>query len=237
MFQPASIKMCTLTYLPTSTGFILTHNRDELSSRPTSNSIVDEHGIHFPKDLKAGGTWFAAHKTKGVACILNGGSKTYTRKNEYRQSRGLIPLHYFNFQDVDAFLKGYDFSDIEPFTLICARHDSLSVLVHNEFDTYLEKVNKHTPQIWASTTLYTQVARTKREKWFANWLEKHPDPQESDILNFHQKAGDGDPENDMIMSRWGMLSTSSITQISFQKSGFQFYFHNLISGKKDLLKK
>ena len=227
--------MCTLTYIPSSKGFTFTHNRDELSSRPTSDTIIVENEIYFPKDLRAGGTWFATVPGKGVACILNGGLKPYKRKVQYRQSRGMIPLHYFDFENSQAFLGNYDFNEIEPFTLITASQNELIAIIHDEEATYQQVLPHNQPHIWASTTLYTEEVRNKRKRWFTEWLSKNPCPSPSEILNFHRNAGDGDSENDMIMSRWGLLSTSSITQAQFGENSLQMDFFNLISDKSDHL--
>ena len=53
----------------------------------------------------------------------------------------------------------------------------------------------------------------KREQWFASFLNNHPTPTQQDILNFHRFAGDGDKQNDLLMTRDEVYTTVSITSI------------------------
>ena len=57
------------------------------------------------------------------------------------------------------------------------------------------------------------------------------DFSQSAILDFHRTAGDGDPENDLIMNRSNMVRTTSITSIVKSNSTFEMYFSDLLSGK------
>ena len=60
--------MCTVTYIPTPEGCIITSNRDEKITRERALSpqeyLIDGKKIIFPKDPKAGGTWVAHNETK-----------------------------------------------------------------------------------------------------------------------------------------------------------------------------
>jgi hypothetical protein len=57
----------------------------------------------------------------------------------------------------------------------------------------------------------------KREQWFASFLNDHPIPTQQDVLNFHRFTGDGDKQNDLLMTRDGMYTTVSITSILLTK--------------------
>lgn len=230
--------MCTLTYIPLKGGFSLTHNRDERMDRASSNSFQKEvicgHEVYFPQDLEAKGTWFA-HNTSATLCILNGGSSHYNPKPPYRHSRGLVLLHFFKYKSVEAFYKSYNFTDLEPFTLIIAQNKALYKLVHDHERTNLQPLNPLKAHIWSSTRLYTPKIRAKREGWFSNWLKAHPTANKEEILDFHLNGGEGNPEYDFRMSRWGLLKTVSITQL-YQKTNLnQLYYHNFESGATDTL--
>ena len=54
--------------------------------------ILPNKKIIFPKDAKAGGTWFAAADTGVIAVLLNGAFKKHIAQPPYRKSRGLILL-------------------------------------------------------------------------------------------------------------------------------------------------
>lgn len=90
--------MCTVTYISTPKGFVLTSNRDEIISR--SDTVLTEEKsafgerLFYPKDPLANGTWFAFTPTR-LVCLLNGGFTKHKRVLPYRKSRGLIVLERF----------------------------------------------------------------------------------------------------------------------------------------------
>ncbi len=229
--------MCTLTYLPTPNGFILTHNRDERMDRPTSKEFqqkkVGSQTLYYPEDLEAHGSWIAFSDTGKAACLLNGGSKTYERKVPYRKSRGLVVLESFEFGSVSEFHEEYDFSDIEPFTLLIKSNQEFCKITHDVDKTSLEFLDPATTHIWSSTTLYTKEVREKRKKWFEQWLSKKPDLNPDNIRAFHNSAGDGDTENDLVMSRWGILKTLSITQISIENHTASLVYQDFVQSSGD----
>lgn len=209
--------MCTLSYIPVDQGFIFTHNRDERTDRLSSKKIVQKQigkkAIYFPQDLEAKGTWMAHSPKFRSACILNGGEKSYTRKTAYRKSRGLMVLESFETESIGDFYQNYNFRDIEPFTLIIKGQKEFYVIVHDEDSTQLKGISPAEKQIWSSTTLYSAEVREKRELWFENWNSTKPEYLPQNISDFHRSAGDGKKENDLIMSRWGIVKTVSMTQI------------------------
>ncbi len=232
--------MCTLTYIPTDHGYIFTHNRDERMDRPTSKDFrkqkSGEQVLYFPQDLEAKGSWIAFSSKGKSACLLNGGSMAHARKEKYRKSRGLVVLESFDFKDTKAFYKNYNFDNIEPFTLIVGDLYELVKIVHDENETTFEILDKTVSNIWSSTTLYTIEVRKKREQWFKNWLLKNHSLNASQAFDFHRNAGDGDHENDLVMSRWGMLKTLSITQISVAKNQASLSYHDFIQSTVDQTK-
>ncbi len=229
--------MCTLTYLPTNDGYIFTHNRDERMDRPTSkdfktiNNGIQE--LYFPQDLEAHGSWIAFSNKGKSACLLNGGSIAHTRKEKYRKSRGLVVLESFEFKSITSFYEKYDFKDIEPFTLVVRDTHELIKIVHDENETTLDLLDKNTSNIWSSTTLYTKEVRFKREQWFRSWLMKSGSQTAEKVFDFHNTAGDGDNENDLIMSRWGILKTLSITQIAVSGNEAALSYHDFAQSSID----
>lgn len=229
--------MCTLTYLPTPSGFIFTHNRDERMDRPTSREFRQKHlgtqTLYYPEDLEAHGSWIAFSNRGVAACLLNGGSKTYVRKVPYRKSRGLVVLESFQYHSVKDFHNNYDFSGIEPFTLLIKSSKEFCKITHDEDETSLTLLNPNNTHIWSSTTLYTKDVREKRKKWFEAWLSKKPELNPDNIRAFHNSAGDGDTENDLVMSRWGILKTLSITQISVEEQTAYLVYQDFVQASGD----
>lgn len=209
--------MCTLSYIPADPGYIFTHNRDERTTRLSSKNIIQkklaEKTVYFPQDLEAQGTWMAHSPKFRSACILNGGENNYDRKPNYRKSRGIMVLESFETNSIQEFYKNYNFENIEPFTLILKGEDAFCAIVHDEDSTKIRHFNPDEKHIWSSTTLYSKEVRQKREHWFNNWIATNPKLIPNSITNFHRSAGEGNEQNDLIMSRWGILKTVSITQI------------------------
>ena len=119
--------MCTVTYLPQSgNSFILTSNRDEDVLRQTALPIdkykINNVQVYYPKDPKAGGTWIATGSNGFTVCLFNGAFKAHKSTHNYRKSRGLVLLDFFNYQNQYDFIAQYDFSNIEPFSYL---NDSL----------------------------------------------------------------------------------------------------------------
>ena len=87
--------MCTVTYIPTPEGCIVTSNRDEKITRERALSpqeyLIEGKKIIFPKDPKAGGTWVANNETK-IIVLLNGAQEKHIPKPNYRKGRGLVVL-------------------------------------------------------------------------------------------------------------------------------------------------
>lgn len=231
--------MCTLTYIPQKEGFIFTHNRDERMDRATSDKIQttkskrNSNTIYFPQDLEAKGTWIAFSENNTAACLLNGGSLPYNRKDSYRKSRGLVVLESFDFKTPYSFYTDYDFEDLETFTLIIKNQKGLFKIVHDEYSTVYSELNVDETHIWSSTTLYAEEIRNKREVWFQNWLESDIPKTKENIKIFHQNGGDGNIENDLVMSRWGLLKTVSISQIAQKENTTDINYWDFVKDKND----
>jgi uncharacterized protein with NRDE domain len=208
-------------------------------NRPTSKEFrqkkVGEKTLYFPEDLEAHGSWIGFYENGTAACLLNGGTKSYKRKAPYRKSRGLVVLESFEYKSVTQFYDRYNFDDIEPFTLIIRSSSGLYKITHDVDETKLDELNSKETNIWSSTTLYTEEVRNKRQKWFESWLAQKPEFTPDNIRAFHNSAGDGDSENDLIMSRWGMLKTLSITQISVGQSKARLIYQDFMQTSGDII--
>ena len=188
--------MCTVTFLPLNKReFILTSNRDEdvLRARalPVQEYLINNRTIFFPKDPKANGTWIAYDVKGYTLCLLNGAYEKHIPKNEYKKSRGLMLLDFYNYNEPEDFVEHYDFNGIEPFTLImaysCSDTDKVKLyeLKWDEKEAKLYKHDSALPQIWSSATLYSIEVVEERKMWFANWIEKNSSYTNDDILFFH----------------------------------------------------
>ncbi len=224
--------MCTVTYIPRgSNDYLLTSNRDELPSRSpkTITQIrMKKQSLYFPRDKGAGGTWISASNTNKVVCLLNGAFEKHVRKSSYRRSRGLMVLDFFEFEKTSHFFSQYQFKGMEPFTMIIRDEKELHEIRWDESTLHCKNLDPEESFIWSSSTLYDERAKTKRKKWFQNWRKANPTPELSQVLHFHQTAGDGDPWNDVVMNRNEMVKTVSITSIQKEDHTIEFTYRDLL---------
>lgn len=229
--------MCTLSYYPRpNTGYVLTHNRDELKQRGIADLpkfFEHAHGpLLFPRDPDAGGTWMAMNK-QWSACLLNGAFDRYRHNPPYRRSRGLMLLDVFNFESIRDFVRGVDFQGIAPFTMVLAGHASEPQLHELRWDgtrVFHTELNHEEAHIWSAATLYVPEVRDERERWFAEFRQKNKQADNKQLIDFHKFGGVGDPNKDLVMQK-DFAQTVSICQIriSEQKS---MWYHDLIGDRE-----
>jgi uncharacterized protein with NRDE domain len=225
--------MCTVTYVPQKNGgFTLTSNRDEAPHRSPQNitqTNLYQRNMLFPRDTTAGGTWIATSDRNRVVCLLNGAFDFHRHEPPYRKSRGLMVLEAFEYPRLADFTKNYDFCDMEPFTFILSEGEKLIELRWDGTQKYMQELNHQAMHIWASATLYTSEVQQKRVNWFEAWRKEQEDYHPERILDFHRTAGDGDPWNDVMMNRQGIVQTVSITQIINDGAEINMHYHDLVN--------
>ncbi len=235
MIQTEATSMCTLTFIPKSTSeFVLTSNRDEAPNRATLFPELYAEGdttLLFPKDALAGGTWIGTSSRKRLVCLLNGGFVAHERAASYRMSRGIIVKELLSSEDARSKINGFDFSGIEPFTLVLVDWVTDLKIFELVWDGNTPHFSEKplTPQIWSSSLLYTSKMKEMREQWFSEFLFEHINPSKEQLLRFHKTAGTGNPETDLVMDR-GFIQTKSITQVSLRDSIIMRY-EDLQQGK------
>jgi hypothetical protein len=225
--------MCTVTYLPKTKGeYILTSSRDERTLRSPAlhpkEYLLEETALVFPKDTLAGGSWIAYSETR-TTCLLNGGFIKHVSTPPYKKSRGLVLLDYFSFPNIKRFKANYDFNNIEPFTLVVIEPEGLFEFRWDGTQSFITQLNKDSPHIWSSVTLYSDEVILKRKNWFTSWLVSNTQHKTESIRLFHNIAGEGDIENDILMNRNDFMRTVSITTIERKTSGITMIYEDLIT--------
>jgi hypothetical protein len=231
--------MCTVTYLPLpDNGFILTSNRDEAiirkSALPPAKYSINNIAVFFPKDQEAQGTWIASSFNNYTLCLLNGAFEKHHHQPPYKKSRGLVVLDFFMYNNVHDYVKNYDFSGVEPFTLIIVKGRQVLELFELRWDgnaTHLKLLNSKEAYIWSSATLYKKETIAQREQWFSEWLKKNVVYTSDEILFFHHFAGNGKGKNNLIMES-GNKKTVSITCIVNGQLSRNIIYEDLV--KKNL---
>jgi hypothetical protein len=209
--------MCTVSFIPVKDKFLITSNRDEKYSRKTAVSpgmfVYNGQKLYFPKDVDAGGTWIVMKENGDAAVLLNGAFICHKAEPPYRLSRGIILLDIISAERPSVAFTKFNLQDIEPFTLVLLESNCLYEFRWDGTEKYCRQLKPGRPYIWSSPTLYDGFVTRKREQWFASFLNYHPIPTQQDVLNFHRFTGDGDKQNDLLMTRDGMYTTVSITSI------------------------
>jgi len=224
--------MCTVTFLPLKEGFILTSNRDEVKSRQANfpKTYTSKSGVvSFPQDPKAGGTWIAGCKTKMI-CLLNGAIQKHKHNPPYKHSRGKVVLDAFDAKSFSDFREHYDFSNLEPHTLVMIDYENDIEIVELKWDgnqKHITKKNQNETHIWSSVTLYPDEIIKQREHWFTQWISKNSFTVAS-IKNFHKTGGNGDEKNDLVMQRNEELKTISVTSFEHQQKKTMMIYEDLI---------
>jgi hypothetical protein len=230
--------MCTVSFIPSAGGIIITSNRDEkLVRTPALAPAAYQHKtgvITYPKDAQAGGTWFALHENGNAAVLLNGAFEKHTSQPPYTKSRGLVLLHILDSkQPLNCFLQ-MPLTEVmvEPFTLILWQEQLLYECRWDGAAKHSVRKDKSLPHIWSSVTLYAAAIRQKRENWFRQWLQQYPQPQQAQVIGFHHFGGDGNIENDLVMNRENIFSTISITSVELSEKKTAMIYNDLVTGSQ-----
>ena len=227
--------MCTVSFISSNNKFILTSNRDEQTSRPTAyepkEEIINDCKIIYPKDPKAGGTWFAIKENGVAAVLLNGAFKKHIPTGDYRLSRGLLLLQIISDTTPVAQLSKINLRKIEPFTLILFNTSRLMEFRWDGDNRYFKELDTRNNYIWSSVTLYAKDAILQREAQFARFLKGNDMIHENSIIDFH-RCNDGDFENGLVINRNDKVKTFSITQAVFEADEIELNHLDLLKNKK-----
>jgi len=208
--------MCTVSFVASNGKTIITSNRDEKVIRPSAiepkNYLINNKNIIFPKDPKAGGTWFAVDESGTTLVLLNGAKEKHTVKSSYRKSRGLIVLDIISSLSPKDFWQEINLENIEPFTIILFQDEELFQLQWNGINKEILSLDTNKNHVWSSATLYSKDIRENRSNWFYTFLESNPEVSEQEMLHFHRYTEGGNHENGLVINRNEELKTLSITQ-------------------------
>ena len=225
--------MCTVSFVPTSTGIFLSSNRDEKKTRgiALSPQIYQSESCRqlYPKDVNAGGAWIALNSFSDAAVLLNGAFEKHQVENTYRRSRGLIFLEIISENNPKEQFDSIDLNKIEPFTIILFSKGILHELRWDAFHKYQKILAIDRAYIWSSSTLYDSATVRKREHWFSVWLSQNSEPSLDQILSFHKFGGEGDRHIDIRMNRNNVLYTVSITSIELKGEVGIMHYQDLIN--------
>jgi uncharacterized protein with NRDE domain len=228
--------MCTVSFVCANDTIIITSNRDEKIIRPSAippkNYTLKGKNIIYPKDPKAGGSWYVVDENGTVLVLLNGADEKHQVHLSYRKSRGLIVLEMISSTSPKEFWNEIDLENIEPFTLVLFQEKQLFQLRWNgtEKSTVVLKTDKN--YVWSSSTIYSKDIREQRSNWFYSFLDANPEITEEKMLHFHRYTETDNNEHGLVINRNDELKTLSITQAVIEKNKVMIHHLDLIADKE-----
>ncbi|MGO4821960.1 MULTISPECIES: NRDE family protein [unclassified Flavobacterium] len=231
--------MCTVSFIKSQGKVIITSNRDEQTSRPSAiapkNYILGGKNVVYPKDPKAGGTWYAVDERGTVLVLLNGASEKHIIRSPYRKSRGLVVLELIASLSPKEFWNTIDLHNIEPFTMVLLLHDQLFQLQWDGSNKITQELDVNEKHIWSSSTLYPKDVRAYRVKLFNSFLQQKKWIAEEDMYQFHRYTDDENQENGFVINRNNELKTLSITQSVIQMDNVSIIHYDLLTQEKSTI--
>lgn len=224
--------MCTVSFVKAKGKIIITSNRDEKVFRPSAieprNYWINHKKIIFPKDNKAGGTWYAIDEYSNLVVLLNGAEEKHVVKESYRKSRGLIVLDLISAVSPWQAWQDLNLDGIEPFTLVLFENQRLFQLRWNETEKSTLELDPDQNHIWSSSTLYAKEIREERAHWFRTFLDTKPEVTEEELFRFHRYTEEDNNEHGLVINRNDVLKTLSITQTVIDQNKVEVFHHDLI---------
>jgi uncharacterized protein with NRDE domain len=228
--------MCTVSFVCANDTIIITSNRDEKVIRPSAipprNYTLNGKNIIYPKDPKAGGTWYAVDENGTVLVLLNGADEKHQVQLSYRKSRGQIVLEMISSASPKGFWDEIDLDAIEPFTLVLFQNEQLFQLRWNGVEKSTVDLDINVNYVWSSSTLYSKKIREKRADWFYTFLDANPKITEAKMLHFHRYTEVDNNEHGLVINRNDELKTLSITQSVIEKNKVMIRHLDLIADKE-----
>jgi uncharacterized protein with NRDE domain len=228
--------MCTVSFVCTNDKIIITSNRDEKVIRPSAippkNYRLNGKNMIYPKDPKAGGTWYVVDENGTVLVLLNGADEKHQLELPYRKSRGLIVLDMISSTSPKEFWNEIDLEKIEPFTLVLFQEKKLFQLRWNGAKKSTVDLEIDKNYVWSSSTLYSKEIREQRSSWFYAFLDSNSEITEDKMLHFHRYTEADNNEHGLVINRNDELKTLSITQSVIEKNKVMIHHLDLIAAKK-----
>jgi hypothetical protein len=210
--------MCFVSFIPTSTGYLLGSNRDEHILREPAQAPLlkmmesSQKKVLAPADGKAGGTWIAAREDGWSIVLLNGAFEKHIAKPPYRHSRGLIIPRLMEQELPPLIWEDFPLHQIEPFTLIMTNGKELWEMRRDEDRSYQRALDCRIAHCWSSATLYNPEQQQIREDWFMNWLDATTETDARSLMDFHQ-SHPGPETYSITLKRENGIETVSTTLV------------------------
>ena len=235
--------MCIVTYVPYSSGFIFTSNRDENPNRPTKiptyhykNGTVQV----YPKDEVAGGSWFGIHLNHNItASLLNAQPKHFPKKNKSRGKFLIECLTSVRGNHLTNPVEPNKLIDLPPFELIRVDFDSFPVEIRKYYWNGKElknlEVDASKPHLWSSLSLYGKKKERQYQEIFRKWLNDVETVNQKKIMQLHHRtfAQSLHSDNFFQHQRKFEIKTVSISSLEVNRGNYirSLVYHEIDSGR------
>lgn len=228
--------MCTVVYLPTRQGFLVSSIRDEQFLRPNAlppkTQQYQSKMLLYPTDAQAGGTWIVADNHGKITVLFNGAFDKHVSNPPYAKSRGLVLLDMVSADHFTTAWQYYDMHGVEPFSIIDTDGNNLMRYTWDGKEKVVDELNHQLPHIWSSATLYNEAQRSLRQHIFQEWLQQTMQSMNADVLfDFFKKAMPDDTANRFVMNRNDVLGSVSFTACMVQQDATIMQYQHLVSGQ------
>lgn len=228
--------MCTLTYIPpfnNQDDFLITDNRDESVNRPAIfPKVYAEYQtrLFYPRDIKAGGTWFGIAQQNRAMALLNGAFKRHQRNPYYKKSRGVVVKELLAMSDIKQGIRAYDFSGIEAFygvMFLWKKEMEIIEIIWDGEQLFQNKKEADKPHIWSSAMTFSPEEHQKKVTLFEAFLNENKDSEclPELLWDFHENR---DPQAHMILD-YEKLKTTSISQFHYTPEADFFRYKDLLT--------
>jgi hypothetical protein len=195
--------MCTVSIVPSSSGFRIVCNRDERRTRPiaeppTVHRMGRTRGI-WPTDPAGGGTWIGANDA-GLAMVLLNRRSGIARASVL--SRGtIIPsvLRLPSIEEAVEAVKRLPLERFEPFTLVIVQERVVRTVTVGATSRWRAHALS-TPLLFTSSSLGDALVAGPRRRLFARLVRGCASPL-SGQRSFHGHIWPTRPEISVVMSR------------------------------------
>lgn len=225
--------MCTVMFLPGAAKMTLVSCRDEDPGRTAASMpatfVENNMKLLYPKDGVAGGTWIGVNEYGHMIVLLNGAFENHVKETPYRKSRGLFVKEMLATTQPVMFWQQLNLVGIEPFSLVVWENDTLNELVWDGHNKHHFTHDSSQPHLWSSATLYDEVAKDQRRKWFQEGISNQLLTDTVQIHSFLQAHHDA--EIGFVMNRHSKMATLSISIIEQEKERSIFNYLDLADAR------
>lgn len=233
--------MCTLTYVPLSYQTVITVNRDEAPSRAASDPVIyEDNGRRYwlaPEPVSGGSNLVLDIINQRLLVLLNGAFEAHESKPPYRLSRGVVIMEAFDFDSLKIMTDNYDFSGIEPFTLLSFQNSKWEEIRWDGEEVYHSVPSAANIGIWSSAKLYESEEAKVREESFMNFVERSRAIYAQHLFDIHQRDRHDPRGVGFRMNHEDIVKTVSITQLIFENNRVMLRYMDLMRDPKVMLER